>query len=62
VKIIEAPDRWRTRAQDVRSLADDMRDAEAKQIMLRIAREYEDLARLPTAGRELTPDQAPKAA
>jgi hypothetical protein len=58
----EAPERWRMRAQDARSLANDMQDPEAKQILLRIAREYEDLARLRTAGGELAPDEAPKAA
>jgi hypothetical protein len=62
MQMTEAPERWRIRAQDARSLASDMQDAEAKQIMLRIAREYEDLARLRTAGRALTPDEAPKAA
>ena len=61
MQTIEAPGRWHTRAQDVRSLANDMQDAEARRIMLRIAREYEDLASC-NAGRELGPDEAPKAA
>jgi hypothetical protein len=56
MQMTEAPDRWRTRAQDVRSLANDMQDAETKQIMLRIAREYDDLATLRAASRELTGD------
>jgi hypothetical protein len=38
-------DRYRIRAEDARRCAGDMADNQARQMMLRIAREYDELAR-----------------
>jgi hypothetical protein len=38
------PNYWRLRAEQMRGLASDMKDEEAKQAMLRIARDYDVLA------------------
>ena len=57
----EAPERWRMRSEDVRSLAKNMQDADARRVMLRIAREYEDLASLRIPGSESAQHAAPKA-
>jgi hypothetical protein len=41
----DAARRWRTLAAEARAVADEMSDARARQIMLRIAEGYEHLAR-----------------
>jgi hypothetical protein len=38
-------DRWRERAEEVRSIADQLTDPEARRVMLEIAAGYERLAR-----------------
>jgi hypothetical protein len=41
---INDPEHWRGRAHEMRRLAEDVKDATTKEMMLRIARDYEDLA------------------
>jgi hypothetical protein len=41
---VNDPEHWRGRAQEMRRLAEDIKDAETKEMMLRIARDYENLA------------------
>ena len=43
---LDNPEYWRYRAEEVRSIADEMRHGEPKAIMLRIAEDYERIARL----------------
>ena len=42
----EAARRYRNRAKEVRMIAEDTKDPEARQSLLRVARDYERMARL----------------
>ena len=41
---VKDPQHWRRRAEEARTLADDLTDPEAKRKMLKIAEDYEKLA------------------
>lgn len=43
-KLIDDPKHWRDRAEEARTHAEDMRDPGAREVMLRIAHDYEYLA------------------
>jgi hypothetical protein len=42
--LVITPEHWRKRGEKMRTFADEMRDLEAKAIMLRLAEEYDRLA------------------
>jgi len=44
VSFLDDPRHWRMRGEEARSLAEDMRDQDAKAMMLRIAEDYENIA------------------
>jgi len=48
--LAEDPDHWRGRAKQMRATADTMEDEGTKSIMLRIAKEYEKLAKRSSQG------------
>jgi hypothetical protein len=41
---VNDPEHWRAHAEEMRRLAEDIKDAATKEMMLRIARDYEKLA------------------
>ena len=43
---LQNPEFWRFRAEEVRTLADDMKHAETKKIMAGIAEDYERIAKI----------------
>ena len=43
--LVDDPEFWRSRAEEVRTIATDMKEAKAKAIMDRIADDYERLAK-----------------
>jgi len=48
--ILDNPEHWQERAEEARSIAEQMSDPDTKQMMLRIAEDYERLAATPGAG------------
>ena len=44
VQILTDPDHWRNRAKETRTLAEQMNDPVARQMMLNVAKDYEKLA------------------
>jgi hypothetical protein len=42
--LLDDPEHWRSRAEEVRAVAEQLSDAEAKRTMLRIATDYDRLA------------------
>ena len=38
--LLDKPERWRKRAEEIRTIADGMRDPEAKRFMLDLAKSY----------------------
>jgi len=42
--ILDDPEHWRERAEEARTLADQLSDPESKRTMLRIAKDYERMA------------------
>jgi hypothetical protein len=42
--ILDNPEHWQERAEEARSIAEQMSDPDSKQMMLRIAEDYERLA------------------
>jgi predicted Rossmann-fold nucleotide-binding protein len=43
--LMDDPKHWRARAEEIRTLAEDMNDLESRRTMLRIADDYEKLAK-----------------
>ena len=44
IRLSNNPEHWLNRAEEMRTLADDMHDASAKEMMLRMALDYEKIA------------------
>ena len=52
---VDDPDYWRFRAENARQLAKNIKEADAKSIVLSIAQQYEHLARLAEERRRQSP-------
>jgi len=57
---INDPEHWRNRAEEARTLADQMSDEASKQTMLRIAADYERLAERAALRAQGASPQPPK--
>jgi hypothetical protein len=57
---INDPEHWRNRAEEARTLADQMSDQASKQTMLRIAADYERLAERAALRAQGASPQPPK--
>jgi hypothetical protein len=44
LSLINDPEHWRSRAEEARTIADQMKDVPSKEAMLRIAKDYDRLA------------------
>ena len=60
VSFINDPEHWRNRAEEARTLADQMSDEASKQTMLRIAADYERLAERAALRAQGASPQPPK--
>jgi len=56
--LINDPKHWRERAKEARAMADEMKDRQAKQMMLGIARDYVLLAERAKARAKSHPPQS----
>jgi hypothetical protein len=56
--LINDPKHWRERAKEARAMADEMKDRQAKQMMLGIARDYVLLAERAEARAKSHPPQS----
>jgi hypothetical protein len=57
---VNDPEHWRNRAEEARTLADQMSDETSKQTMLRIAADYDRLAERATLRAQGASPQPPK--
>ena len=58
-RLLNDPEHWRSRAEEARAIAEQMIDRDASEMMLKVAEQYEDLARRAERRRlAKPPDQA----
>ena len=60
VSFINDPEHWRNRAEEARTLAEQMSDETSRQTMLRIATDYDRLAQRAASRAQGTSPQLPK--